>query len=191
MPGNLKAGAPPVLPALAIFLLLIVLLSREASVEEGLPTFLSLASKKPVFIELAGEVPKPGVYQFYDDVTPADVIKLTGMGFASAGQKPPDWDLPLVSGVMLHFNRSCQDCSTIDLKWMPAPHRLAMGIPLHPDRMSLEDWVVLPGIGEVLAERIELDRHKNGDYGHVGALTRVHGIGAKRVNSWSVFFSSK
>lgn len=191
MPGNLRAVAPPVLSALAIFLLLIVTLSREASVEEGLPTFLSPASKQPVFVELAGEVANPGVYQFNDDVTPVDVIKLTGIDFVSEDQKELAWDLPLVSGNMLYFNGSCQDCTAINLKWMPASHRLAMGIPLHPDRMSLEDWVVLPGIGEVLAERIELDRHKNGDYGHVGALQRVHGIGAKRVNSWSVFFSSK
>lgn len=189
MPGNLRAVAPPVLPALVIFLLLIALLGREASVEEDLPTFLSPASKQLVFVELAGEVPNPGVYQFYDDVTPADVIKLTDIGLVYAGRKGPAWDLPLTSGNMLFFNGSCQDCTAFDLKWMPASHRLAMGIPLHPDRMSREDWVALPGIGEILAERIELDRHKNGDYGQVGALTRVHGVGAKRVSSWSAFFS--
>ncbi|MCP3177174.1 helix-hairpin-helix domain-containing protein [Desulfuromonas sp. KJ2020] len=54
--------------------------------------------------------------------------------------------------------------------------------------MSLADWTVLPGVGPKLAERIEKDRQKNGDFGSLEALQRVKGIGPKRINSWKFFF---
>ncbi len=72
---------------------------------------------------------------------------------------------------------------------MPASHRVSMGIPLHPDRMSLDDWQFLPGIGEALASRIELNRQKYGDFVSLEGLARVQGIGLKSIEKWQVFFS--
>jgi competence protein ComEA len=54
--------------------------------------------------------------------------------------------------------------------------------------MTRDDWVALPGIGDVLADRIEIDRQINGDYGSVDALIRVKGIGKKRLEKWVDFF---
>jgi competence protein ComEA len=71
---------------------------------------------------------------------------------------------------------------------MPAGQRLALGVPLHPDRMGLGDWEVLPGIGPALARRIELDRQENGEFGSLERLERVRGIGPKRIQAWSEFF---
>jgi competence protein ComEA len=63
-----------------------------------------------------------------------------------------------------------------------------MAIPLHPDRMNINDWTFLPGIGAALAERIENDRQENGDFGSLDALIRVKGIGKKRISNWIEFF---
>ena len=72
---------------------------------------------------------------------------------------------------------------------MPARQRLALGIPLHPDRMSREDWVALPGIGERMALRIEEDRQKYGDYGRLEALQRVKGIGPAKLKALEPYFA--
>ena len=72
---------------------------------------------------------------------------------------------------------------------MPASHRVSMGIPLHPDRMNSSEWRYLPGIGQALAERIELDRQKNGEFVRLESLDRVRGVGMKRIKTWRTFFS--
>jgi competence protein ComEA len=73
---------------------------------------------------------------------------------------------------------------------MPARQRLALGIPLHPDRMSHADWVALPGIGVQLATRIEADRQKYGDFGRFEALERVKGIGPGKLRALRQYFVS-
>jgi len=72
--------------------------------------------------------------------------------------------------------------------YMSAEARMLLGIPLHPERMSRDDWQALPGIGEKLAEAIERDRQKNGDFGSLAALRRVKGGGPGRLKSWEKYF---
>lgn len=72
--------------------------------------------------------------------------------------------------------------------WMPAEQRMALGVSLHPERMSREDWQALPGIGPRLAERIEKDRQKNGDFGDFDVLKRVPGVGTKSLERWRKYF---
>jgi competence protein ComEA len=71
---------------------------------------------------------------------------------------------------------------------MPASQRMALGIPLHPDRMSGEDWEALAGIGPRMALAIEEDRQRNGDFGSLARLQRVKGVGPKRLAGWEQFF---
>lgn len=71
---------------------------------------------------------------------------------------------------------------------MPASQRIVLGIPLHPDSMVGDDWQALPGIGPKLAERIEADRQKNGEFASLEDLKRVSGIGKKRIEAWRIFF---
>jgi competence protein ComEA len=79
----------------------------------------------------------------------------------------------------------------IEQGWMPARQRLALGIPLHPDRMSRDDWQTLPGIGEKLAAQIEIDRQNYGDFGSFDALDRVKGIGPAKLKALRPFFVSE
>jgi competence protein ComEA len=59
---------------------------------------------------------------------------------------------------------------------------------LHPDRMSFDDWQFLPGIGEALARRMELNRQENGDFVSLEGLLRVKGVGIKSIERWRIFF---
>ena len=179
---------PPVFTILALSIFLGVLLSREASTVEALPAFLPL-ERGVVHVELAGDGLVQGVYQFNDGLTLLDVIKLTAPSLVGNSAIDSDWSQPLRSGESFSFLiKKDQKITLIERSWMSASHRMALEIPLHPDRMSRRDWKALPGIGEFLAERIENNRQKNGDFGCLETLTRVKGIGEKRVNRWKKFF---
>ncbi len=179
--------APPVLCVLVMVLFSSILLIREASNREGLPDFFP-TRQNFVSVEIHGDGLAPGVYQFNDGFALSDVIKLTGLSAGGHLTNDPLLSLPLKNGEIFQLVKKGRRIESLHRGWMPASHRLAMAIPLHPDRMSASDWSVLPGVGSILAERIEKDRQENGDYGSLSALMRVKGIGKKRVDSWRKLF---
>jgi competence protein ComEA len=187
MRTNPFSQAPPAFAVLALLIFLAVLLSREASTMEDLPAFLPL-ERGVVHVELLGDDLLPGVYQFYDGLALRDVIKLTGALSVENLTIDSSWLQLLSGGESFELVRKGQKIKLLQRGWMSASHRMALGIPLHPDRMSRTDWKALPGIGDVLAERIENNRHKNGDFGSLEAMIRVKGIGEKRVYRWKKFF---
>src|SRR5262245_2778931 len=71
--------------------------------------------------------------------------------------------------------------------WGAAPIELARQ-PAHSFDYRVElnsgswvEWSQIPGIGPVLAERIVRERERNGPFRNPTDLTRVKGIGAKRL----------
>ncbi|MDT8440744.1 MAG: helix-hairpin-helix domain-containing protein [Desulfuromonadales bacterium] len=127
----------------------------------------------------------PGVYQFSDGSGLQGVISMTGTKSNDEALLAEDCPPHLIDGLLLTFE---EKTALVQCGWMPAEHRIALGIALHPDRMSEADWQALPGIGPVLAERIELDRQNNGDFGRLESLRRVKGVGPKRIETWRTFF---
>lgn len=178
---------PPVCGVVVLAIFLGILLTREASTREDLPYF-SPAEEKFIHVELSGAGLTPGVYQFYDGFTLRDVIKLTPDTDANLPGPDPAWSRPLRNGESLRVIKKDRQIELLHNGWMPASRRIALGIPLHPDRMSADDWAALPGIGPELARRIENDRQKNGEFGRLDTLKRVPGIGDKRLDQWKVFF---
>jgi competence protein ComEA len=184
---KLFSQTPPALTVLAVLAFLCVLLNREASIKEGLPVFLPM-EQSFVSVELMGEGLASGVYQINDGLTLSSVMELTGVSQVESLSDDSVWLQPLQGGESFRIVKKDQEIEVIQRGWMPASHRVAMAIPLHPDRMNVNDWAFLPGIGVALAERIEKDRQKNGDFGSLDALIRVKGIGKKRISNWNMFF---
>jgi len=168
-------------------MILLLNLFRAVSLEGAGPVFIVKPEEK-INVELGRGFPQPGVYQFLDGTPWIDVISLTEIdlsseqlesnlfsGFVECGRKV---DLILQGAVIESFS----------LSWMKASKRMALGIPLDPDRMTEEDWQALPGIGEKLASKIEQYRQDNGDFGSFLSLQQVNGIGQKRLESWRRYF---
>jgi competence protein ComEA len=179
---------PPFLFGLAVFALLALLLSRGILPPQDSPAF-SLPSAAGVRVLLGEGFPEPGVHQYSDGMAVRGVIELTGVVGADfgalSGEVENTW---VIDGMALEIVDSGQNSKYVKLGWMTARQRLALGIPLHPDRMSEDDWVTLPGIGAKLAAQIELDRQKFGDYGRFEALDRVKGIGPAKLKALQPFF---
>jgi len=179
---------PPLLFGAVVFAAVALLLGRGVLPSQDSPAF---SSQTPGGIRvLLGEgFPNPGVHQFSDGITVEGVMELTGLGEPPAGAVPKAGaDDQLVDGMALATAPEAGIHGEIERGWMPARQRLALGIPLHPDRMSREDWVTLPGIGEKLAAQIELDRQNYGDFGRFEALERVKGIGPAKLKTLRPFF---
>jgi len=179
------AGVAPLLLVVTA-LMLLTFVSREARVTGDPASFLRTGA---VVVQLGHGFMREGyVRQINDDRGWLGVIELTGLPLSEpcrrsiASYSRPESgariDLVVQNGVVEGFF----------VAWMPAAQRVALGIPLHPDRMQGADWEVLPGIGPKLAARIDQDRQENGDFGSLQGLLRVSGIGQKRLNDWMPYF---
>lgn len=181
---------PPRGTTLLVSLLVVYLVGLSGRVvfrEKILPAVVVEKSRK-ISLLLDDGFELKGVNQFYDDIDLAGVIELTvpaEMSLRFARSLPQG---PILDGSRLDV--LIKDGEIIDVYqgWMPAPQRVALGIRLHPDRMTREDWEVLPGIGALLAARIEENRQKNGDFFSLDGLKRVPGIGSKSIERWREFF---
>jgi competence protein ComEA len=167
---------------------LVVAYGREFFLDKEEPPAFSVEKRQGISVLLGEGFHMPGVHQFSDDVTVQVVIKMTGLSVRSALSENPYLTRSLTDGEALNIVVSDGEVVEMSRFWMPAAQRIALDIPLHPDRMSLDDWEALAGIGPRMAQAIEEDRQRNGDFGSLAGLERVKGIGPKRLAGWKRFF---
>lgn len=169
---------------------LAVLYGREFALDRDEPPAFFMEKRQGIAVYLGSGFPVAGVHQFSDGTTPQSVILMAERMSALNKLANPHLMHPLVNGEALDILWNSEESVEVKRYWMPASQRMALGIPLHPDRMSCEDWEALHGIGPRLAQTIEEDRQRNGDFGSLERLQRVKGIGPKRLVAWKKFFQS-
>lgn len=174
------------LTGLLLLLFLLSVLSRPSLVAMGGPTLVSQRSK---YLILLGEgFSRPGVHQFCDASGILGVINMTKTEHArqlltdSLNRSAPR------AGEMFEITGKTSLEQRLWRHWMSASQRIALGIPLHPDRMTERDWTVLSGVGPALAHEIEKNRQKVGEFRNFNGLMRVNGVGEGLVKKNSLFF---
>jgi len=171
----------------ATLIILIVHLIRGRFVQPA-PDFILAAGPSVRLVEFGRGFCPAGVYQIFDGpqaqiakyLTTCDVRQQRLLDTLDVAQ--------LKQGEKLEIIDKIGHEKGLDSAWMSASLRISLGVPLHPDRMTLDDWVDLPGIGGKTAARIEADRQKNGVFGSLEALCRVPGLGVKRIDKLKKFF---
>jgi competence protein ComEA len=160
---------------------------RESLHKEVLPAFFVAPPVRNLLL-LDGDFPNPGLHQYSDGEAFSAVIKVANADGAEIHLDNVEPSQHPVSGQTLVARREEEKNIAVTVRWMAARQRLALGMALHPDRMTLSDWPALPGIGPKLALAIEKDRQENGDFGSLEGLERVRGIGPKRIEAWRQYF---
>jgi competence protein ComEA len=67
--------------------------------------------------------------------------------------------------------------------------RLVFGLKLNINSATAAELALLPGIGEVIAERIVKARRVNGGFNSINELGRVHGLSPKRLRGLSPYIT--
>ena len=155
--------------------------------EERSPAF-SIAKADRIWVELGEGFPNPGVHQFIDGTTSGGVIEMALSGKNVSAIPSAVLNRPLRSGEFISLRVEDTEIVSINSGWMKASRRMVLRIPLQPQTMNSNDWLALPGIGPKLAERIEADRQKNGEFSTFSELLRVPGIGPGRLEAWSKYY---
>lgn len=183
---NPRAGVP----ALVLIALLFhaVSLSRKLPPSEGLPAFVYAPSARGRVVFLGSGFCPEGIHQISDASPWGSVKELTCAGPRTYPETFWFGQPTLMSGEHIEITSVNENEPRLVRSWLPAAQRIALHIPLHPDRMSVEDWQDLPGIGPVLAGKIVKDRQLNGDFGSLQGLLRVNGVGPRRLQGLAEFF---
>lgn len=141
-----------------------------------------------VSVRVEGDAASRGIFAFPEGTDLASVIKMTVPAKPSHMLRENNLTAPLHRGDLVEISRVSPQQIEIHMKSMKARERMLLGIPLNPDRMDLDDWRCLPGIGPVMAQRIRDYRQKNGEFGSLEGLGRVQGIGDKKIEMLKKYF---
>jgi competence protein ComEA len=137
------------------------------------PSRSATPSAAPLIVDVAGAVRKPGVYQFQDGDRVVDAIEAAGGPTAKASLDALNLAAPLTDGVQILV--------PVTAPAGAAPPPGAVGSEpatlININTASATDLEALPGIGEVIAQRIVDYRTQNGPFASVDGLLDVSGIG--------------
>jgi competence protein ComEA len=127
-------------------------------------------------VEIAGDPRKEGVYFLPEGTTWG---KLHGMGL-----------VPAMLDIGRHENARICAGSVFDISAngdvktvrMADAKRLALGLPVNLNRVSEEDLMLIPGIGERMARRIIQLRNRKGALQDLSELMAIPGVGERKLN---------
>ncbi len=164
------------LPALAAlgFALFLLIASRGEAVEAPPIKIVENAAKKTLFIHVAGEVKRPGVYPVIQGSRVVDAIKAAGGAKTGIELSQVNLARVLVDGEQIYLSKE----SAVKSSSNRAKQKAFNGV-VHINRATVSEFDSLDGIGPVIAKRIVKYRDTNGPFVDIADLQKVDGIGAK------------
>ncbi|HIC91223.1 MAG TPA: helix-hairpin-helix domain-containing protein [Syntrophaceae bacterium] len=138
--------------------------------------------KNEIYIEILGDIIRPGIYTFSHEPTVCEVINQAG-GLKKKGifKKHPD-AVTVKSGSRLIIKVSNDRWANVSYDRMEGKALLLFGLPIDVNKATLSDLTFIPGIGETLAQNIMQFRESYGGFRTLEDLKKVKGIGEKRFN---------
>ena len=162
---------------LLVVLVLILLVSGVLSARYG---FLqndekTISVKRPICVyELRGKVKAPGFYSFYEEQTLEQLINACGS--SADGIESSELNKTIKSGTRIILT------DKIKIESLNARDRINFFLPIDINRATIEDFMLIPGVGEKTAQSIVWFREKNEGITNLQDLIKIRGIGEKKLN---------
>lgn len=121
-------------------------------------------SARDIYVEIVGEVIHPGVYQIAEDATIRDLIYAAGGVTVDCDLSKILWNTPLLEGAVIYIPSHDDG--------MPSDNSGLINI----NTADLETLVTLPGIGDILGQRIIDYRAEYGSFLCIEDIMNVSGI---------------
>ncbi len=131
-----------------------------------------------IMVELAGDENHDGIYSLPQEVTVFGLFRKAGLGDVS-GFREADLARALHSGDRVVCDRTRY---RVTLEDVAVHDRLALGMPIDLNEATLEDLVLVSGIGPKTASKIIKVREGEGGFSRVVSLKRTGCMGEKRYN---------
>ncbi len=142
-----------------------------------------------IVVEIEGEIQKPGIYLFHSPPTMKEVIERGG-GFRETISLPVQLSSErLRTGTLMTIEKRLPGEIHIKIGRMEAPKLLVFSIPLDLNRVSSEELLLIPGIGESLSQEIITYRQKRRGFRSVEELKEIKGIGEAKFQSIKRYFT--
>jgi competence protein ComEA len=127
----------------------------------------------PIIVDVAGAVRKPGVYEFEQGDRVIDAIQAAGGATPKASLDALNLAAPLTDGAQILVPRDVPvGAAGAGVSSSGGPAQL-----VNVNTAGADELEALPGIGEVIAQRIVDYRTENGPFASVDDLEDVSGIG--------------
>jgi competence protein ComEA len=137
------------------------------------PASASPSPEVVVLVDVAGWVHRPGVYEFTEGARVIDAIDAAGGARSGAVLEALNLAAPLTDGTQILVPREGQE----GVAPAPVTGGAVAGGLVNVNSAIATELEELPGIGEVIAQRIIDYRTENGPFATVDELVDVSGIG--------------
>lgn len=145
------------------------------------PASASPSPEVVVLVDVAGWVRRPGVYEFTEGARVIDAIDAAGGARSGAVLEALNLAAPLTDGTQILVPREGQE----GVAPAPVTGGAVAGGLVNVNSAIATELEELPGIGEVIAQRIIDYRTENGPFATVDELIDVSGIGDAILESIS------
>ncbi|MHB8512150.1 MAG: helix-hairpin-helix domain-containing protein [Actinomycetota bacterium] len=150
----------------------------------------SIAPSGKIFVQVAGAVLHPGVYQFDAGARVIDALQAAGGPTKNGDPNSINLARVLVDGERIYVPRIGEQPS-LEPQAPPTDSsssgskkgKAGPGTKVNINTASVNELETLPGIGPSLAQRIVDYRTQHGPFQTIDDLKKVHGIGPKKFDS--------
>jgi len=140
----------------------------------------SMSGNQTILVEIVTDSEKSGIYFLDASMTLKRFLQYIDL------KANIDESINLKDGTSLQIVENGEETGT---KWMrmSAEKRIAMGLPLDVNQISLEELLLIPGVGESTATMILARRKETGKFQKLEQLMEIKGIKEKKLQKLSQY----
>jgi competence protein ComEA len=138
----------------------------------------------PIIVEIIGDHEHNGIYHVGEKAKVSDLLIAAGVRNLEGFDKK-NINTTLSSGKSVFIESGKQ----INITEMNNAKKLACNIPIDINKASLDDLIMIPGIGEKTAWQIIQLRKKYGGFKIIDDLMSIHGIKEKKITKLKGYFT--